>query len=211
MGVTALSPNVLVTGSRDCMVAVWDVERQKQTKTAQIMQNVVTHVEALPGRSAFVQCSEDLRLRIWSTNLGRPELEVHAGANMFLTAAVSPDENYILCGSKGFSRENCNLHLFDIRTLQQVCKLPAFDMTILGAKFVGQRIVAVSADQHAKVFSCEGGVIEEIWSDIPRFPYTALGVQKGGTRILASGNGPSLAGWDVVSDSLQIWGSTAPA
>ena len=50
--------------------------RSKVLRSAKILRNVVTDMRALEGRRGFVQCSEDLRLRVWSPDLGKPELEV---------------------------------------------------------------------------------------------------------------------------------------
>jgi hypothetical protein len=50
---------------------------------------------------------------------------------------VADDGNYVVCGSKGFSRENCEVKIFDLRTgLKELSRAACADQTIEAIKMV---------------------------------------------------------------------------
>merc|ERR1712216_988732 len=137
---------LLVTGSRDCSLRSWDLESGKELSRRKVLRNVVTPhcLRRLPGStSSLVQASEDLQFRLWDLRIGGnvPAHAVHAGPDQLVCMDVSDDGNYVACGSKGFSRENCVVKIFDLRTgLQELDKLACADQTI-------EALCIVSADR----------------------------------------------------------------
>lgn len=105
----------LVTGSRDCSVRCWDVETGVELQRAKILRNVVLALRHVPFTRTFVQSSEDLKLRLWDLGSSAPVLDVHSGSNQLVCMDVTSDGRYVICGSKGFSRENCEVKVFDVR------------------------------------------------------------------------------------------------
>lgn len=79
------SATLLVSGSRDCCVRLWDFKSGECLHKSHILRNIVTSIRAFPKQQtglvgyAFVQTSEDLRLRFWTVENqqgGEPRLVV---------------------------------------------------------------------------------------------------------------------------------------
>merc|ERR1712087_625853 len=136
---------------------------------------------------------------------------------------VSDDGHYVVCGSKGFSRENCAIKIFDVRSgLQELSSTPVADQTIEALKITSSdRCMIAGKDCCVRgVTFPEGKVVSE------RGPgssaYTALGVQRRGPSegpvalVATSGpNGPGLEmlAWSdaTLESSPTVLAATAPA
>jgi len=191
----------LFTGSRDCTVRTWDLATATELHQHKILRNVVTAVRAVPGQSSIVvQASEDLQVRLWDARAApSPVRVVRAGPNQFICIDVTPDGNYVACGSKGFSRENCEVKVFDLRAgLKELCAVPCADQTIEALRIVApDRCFIAGKDGYIRTLSLpDVKILHE------RGPaataYTAFGVTtrpSGGLvalAALAGPNGPSL-------------------
>jgi WD40 repeat protein len=83
-----------------------------------IDRNVVTAVRWLAG-SQFLQCSEDLTLRLWDIRERpfKPGAEVKVGTNFATNCDISPDGHLLVTGHRGFNSEGAEVKLWDIRAL----------------------------------------------------------------------------------------------
>ncbi|CAE7945930.1 unnamed protein product [Symbiodinium sp. KB8] len=175
-----------------------------------ILRNVVTAIRRVPqpgaAAGAAVQASEDLQLRLWDTRQGilkGPAAAVRAGPNQLICLDVSPDGNYVACGSKGFSRENCEVKVFDLRaSLQELHALPCADQTIEALRHLGSdRCLTASKDGHVRAVSLPSPkvVLERRSTKIGAAGYTALGVSETGAALCAwvgpEGVGLELLAW----------------
>eukprot|EP00927_Polykrikos_kofoidii_P006727 TRINITY_DN12719_c0_g1_i2.p1 TRINITY_DN12719_c0_g1~~TRINITY_DN12719_c0_g1_i2.p1 ORF type:complete len:404 (-),score=57.84 TRINITY_DN12719_c0_g1_i2:44-1255(-) len=132
----------LFTGSRDCTLRLWDLETAAELQQAKILRNVVTALRRFPGSATRVvaQASEDLQLRLWDTKMAlrQPAHAVHGGPNQLICIDVTDDGNYVICGSKGFSRENCVVKIFDVRGgLREISSTPVADQTVEALRIIG--------------------------------------------------------------------------
>ncbi|CAE8676857.1 unnamed protein product [Polarella glacialis] len=198
------SGQALVTGSRDCSLRLWDLETGRTLQQNKILRNVVTALRRVPagagaGASAVVQASEDLQLRVWDVRVGLtkgPSMAVGAGPNVLLCLDVAQDGSWVACGSKGFSRENCEVKVFDLRSgLKELYSMPCADQTLEALKCTGpDRCLTASKDGHLRALALpEARLISEHskGSSSAAAGYTALGVSTG-----SNGSGPvAMAAW----------------
>ncbi|CAJ1419862.1 unnamed protein product [Effrenium voratum] len=164
---------------------------EKSIQKNKILRNVVTAVRRC-GSSTLVQASEDLQLRLWDTrNLSKPAIAVPSGPNQLICLDVPEEGQWVACGSKGFSRENCEVKLFDLRGgLRQQAALPCADQTIEALRCADrQHVVLASKDGHLRGLSLtEPTEPKVLWERRGSSAYTALGVCDG--SCLAAGAGP---------------------
>mmetsp|Transcript_76414 Transcript_76414/g.175056 ORF Transcript_76414/g.175056 Transcript_76414/m.175056 type:complete len:253 (+) Transcript_76414:341-1099(+) len=189
--------SVVVSGSRDCTLRLWDAQSSREVGKAKVLRNVVTSLRVCPGRNAVVQCSEDLRIRVWSTSSGslREEAKISSGPNQLICCDVCPDGNYVIAGSKGFSRENCQLHLYDLRHLREVVAVPSFDQTIEGVAWLNSTtVLAASKDCHVRTFAVQGfQEIQELNDFGPEAnPFTCCCLLENG-NVAVGGSGPHIS------------------
>lgn len=104
--------NKVVSGGRDCVVKLSDAETGETLASKKILRNVVTSVKAVPARNCYVQCSEDLQLRIYDSSLVIAAA-CAAGPNQIVACDVIGDD--VICGTKGFSEENVEVIIYDLR------------------------------------------------------------------------------------------------
>jgi len=206
-----------VSGSRDCTVRVWDLERAECLHSSHVLRNVVTRLRSFPAEQAaihgfaFVQASEDLRLRFWSVEAsGRLALRhaLHAGREQLVALDISEDGT-IVTGSKGFERSSCELAVWDTRTMEKRYCRCAFDNTIEALRIVRRtarvaQLVAVSCDASMKCFTLPE--LELLWEEnsATSAPYTAVDVALGNAgqvAVLTTTTAPEVFAW--------CWGTTA--
>eukprot|EP00392_Amoebophrya_sp_AT5.2_P005069 g5078.t1 len=118
----------VLTGSRDCVLNLTDIETKKPLQQQKILRNVVTELVYVPARDVFVQLSEDLQIRVWSKHLELLQKNIAGGPNQLISGCVigggrgqgpgqAGDGQTVVCGSKGFSKETVELVAFDLRTM----------------------------------------------------------------------------------------------
>lgn len=185
----------LVTGSRDCTVRAWDMETGAEVQKQKILRNVVLALRRLPQMPVIAQASEDLQLRLWDLRSGLKQTHaLHGGPNQLLAMDVSDDGHYVVCGSKGFSRENCEVKIYDIRGgFRQLCAVACADQTIEALRVVsGDRCLFASKDGFVRCLSLPEARLVSEHGPSPAC-CTALGIHRrtgSGPVALVAGTGP---------------------
>lgn len=193
---------LLITGSRDCSVRLWDLATGAALQQVKILRNVVTAIRRVPGEPhTAVQASEDLVLRLWDARAGlRPAMEARGGPNQIICLDVTDDSRHVIGGTKGFSRENCEVKLFDLRSnMRQVAALPCADQSIEVLHIVGrERCLCASRDGHIRGIALPE--LEVVAEHGPNSSggYTAMGVQR------RPGTGPVVLAAAAGSDGVEL-------
>ncbi|CAK9072695.1 unnamed protein product [Durusdinium trenchii] len=113
---------------------------------------------------------------------------VRGGPNQLICVDVPKDDaSWVACGSKGFSRENCEVKIFDLRgSLQQQAAVACADQTIEALQCHGDQCFIASKDGHLRSLELPEPRVQ--WERRGHAAYTALGLAAG--ALLAASAGP---------------------
>jgi len=130
MSVTGLAFNnssgLIYSGSRDCTVKVTDMSKPGfAIRDNKILRNVVTDLVYCDTFNALVQLSEDLQLRVYSSDLKDVKGVMSedgkwiVSPNQFVRSwIVGSTGSEVVIGTKGFSWESIELWIVDLRKNQ---------------------------------------------------------------------------------------------
>lgn len=199
-----LSQGFMISGSRDCSVQAWDLQTARVVNKSKILRNVVLGIKKVPHMpKTFVQTSEDLALRLWDVDAGfKPAITSQAGANQLVSADVSDCCRYVICGSKGFSRENCTVKVFDLRmNLKHVHSAPVAEQSIEAVRVISSdRCLVASKDGFVRTVLFPEVTTAAEWGPTPG-SFTAMCAFRGKKGIVgfAASAGPDGCGLDILA------------
>ena len=110
----------LVSGSRDQTTRLWDLETRKQLHSRLIGRNAVTYLKWLPNSTdLFIECSEDLTLRLWDIRSKpfKPSVEFLVGTNFATNCdilSIEGEDLYLATGHRGFNQEGAEVKVWDL-------------------------------------------------------------------------------------------------
>ena len=152
----ALSRNgdLIVSGSNDESVWVWDAKTGEQLRELQGHTDYVKSVAFLPDGNQIVSGSNDKSVWVWDTKTGellselQTEEEVHS-------VAFSPDGNQIVYGED----ELVWVWVWDTKTGEQLRELQGHTREVYSVAFSsdGNQIVSGSCDQSVRVWDVKTG------------------------------------------------------
>ncbi len=175
----------LCSGSRDQSVMLWDLQTGQSLATKLIPRNMITCVEWIPGSNdSFVQCSEDLTIRIWDTREFKPVIEIALGDNYFAANCdVDSTGTKLVTGHFASNGEGCGVLLWDLRKASEGSYMWRFiehkesvvQTAIVKNGHAGQDIViSASKDAKVKVIKMADGVELSSYQDPARWPFTSF-------------------------------------
>ena len=176
----------LASGSRDYTIRIWDVSTHTHIVGSKINWNVVTHLKWQPNSQVLVQCSEDLRLRVWDVREPpmRATLTMDVGDN-FATHCDVSDDYKIVTSHRGFNGIGCEAKLWDIRTEKLVTTFIGHKHSVEGAVFLEGKVFTCSKDGRLHRYSMEGD-LEEFWEHPSQHPFLHVSRYKEGLLVASS-------------------------
>ena len=176
----ALNKNLLISGSSDWSLRLWDINSLKELNKSVINWNVITSVKWV--ENSIIQTSEDLTLRIWDIRDDRinGSLSTSAGDNFATCCDVKGF--YCVTGHRGFDTEGCEAKLWDIRKMEIVQNMIGHQEAVEGVKFVGNNIVTCGKDGKLISFGMDGKV-NYTWEHKDRKQFIAMDSFKNGILV----------------------------
>jgi WD40 repeat protein len=192
----------LCSGSRDQSVALWDVTTGQRIAEKGIPRNTVTCIELIPGpENTFVQCSEDLSIRIWDIRELKPVLMVPLNDNYFAySCSVNKTGTKLLTGHYASNEIGCGVTLWDLRKFSEDEYLWRFlehKETVVKVEIMSREdkelAISASKDARIKAIKMSDGTEVQEYQDESKWPFT--------TFDIISKNDLLIAGLRMDSDS----------
>jgi WD40 repeat protein len=161
--IVPITPQLLVSGSKDYCVKTWDIILSKQIAQKRIENNIVTAMAYHRSHNLILQCSEDLSIKMYDTNLNIIT-PIKSGSSFAVCIDIDPSENYFVTGHKGFISEQSVIKLWDIRnheTPVELMTLNKHKQNVVKCNFVTikEKLYCLSAsnDGTCVLFDCTNG------------------------------------------------------
>jgi WD40 repeat protein len=128
----AFSPNdkLLVTGSSDGVVRVWDVSNGRELQHLKGHTGGITAVRFTPDANWIVSAAHDGTLRLWNANTGKEE-RTFAGHQASVNCLAVSSDSKTLC-SAGFDR---TIRLWEIGSGKETQQLVGHNLPVLAMSF----------------------------------------------------------------------------
>ena len=176
----------LASGSRDYTIRIWDGETHKHIVGSKVNWNVVTYLKWQPSTQLLIQCSEDLKLRVWDIREPpmRCAIALDTGDN-FATHCDVTDDNKVVTSHRGFNGIGCEAKLWDLRTEQMLTNFMGHRHAVEGAVFLNDKVYTCAKDGRLHRYNMEGG-LEEYWEHPSQHPFLHLSRYKEGLLVASS-------------------------
>jgi len=180
----------ICSGSKDQTVALWDISTGQKISDKGIPRNTITCMEWIPNSdNNFVQCSEDLTVRIWDKREMKPITEVQLKDNYF-AYCCDIDENgtKLLTGHYSCNEEGSGVLLWDLRKINEtgyIWRYLEHKESVVAVKFIKHTKInceiAVSAGKDAKlkIIKTQDGLELGGYQDELRWPFSTFSEIKG--------------------------------
>lgn len=179
----------IVTGSSDYTLRVWDLNKLVQIDSNRINWNVITCVKWIPEEPCIIQCSEDLRLRIWDIREAPMKLSCITSVGDNFCTNCDIKDNLIATGHRGFDSQGCETKLWDKRNLSKLVDIRGHEQSVEGTLFINESLFTCSKDGKINRYNLKGEIIES-WSHPLLKPFVSI--SRFGDGFIAANNEPSL-------------------
>ncbi|KAI6184946.1 hypothetical protein M3Y97_00651400 [Aphelenchoides bicaudatus] len=167
-GLAAASDTVMISGSTDERLRLWDVNTEKALRCVRMLDNNVTHIAMSPVHTIFAQTSTDKTLKIWDTRSLELAFKSIPKAFPLLHCDIR-DGMYCITSSDGNHNEGCEVTLWDLRMQRPVHNFCGNDSPVRSAIFLPQQvtwkklIASVSEDYRVFVWDKDQGIC--VWQE----------------------------------------------
>lgn len=197
--VVAWSPNgsLLVTGSRDATLALWDAATGKRVRVLQGHAGGVTSAAFSPDGRTILSGGQDRAMILWEEESGKllRKLEGHAG--WIKTVAFAPDGKQALSASL-----DRTVASWDLETGKRLRSFEVHPTRLLSAAFSpdGRKVVTGNEDKQAFLFDTATGNREKAF-DAPFWWNRSVAFTPGGEGVVVGSSNQQGTLFDVASGS----------
>lgn len=185
----------LCSGSRDQSVALWDISTGERVAEKTIPRNTVTCVELVPTQqNSFVQCSEDLSIRIWDTRELKPVTMIPLNDNYFAcSCSVDSSGTKLLTGHYASNEIGCGVILWDLRKFSEdeyLWRYLEHKESVVQVKIhsrdSSELAISASKDGRMKAIRMADGLEVDGYQDEAKWPFTTFGIADKGSLAVAA-------------------------
>ena len=197
---------LVVSGSRDCQVILWDVEgalvRGEDVHPLIRMDGhkyQVTGVAVLEN-GAMVSGSLDSTLRVWDDGSCSNVLDTHKGPVLCVLALPDSEGSVVVSGSG-----DCTIRMWDVKDTENPCKciMEGHTDTVRSIAYVsGIGIVSGSHDTTLKVWTLDGACLQTMQGH-GALVYS-VAVNDKGTLIASGSEDNTVRLWNLNGECLQV-------
>ncbi len=192
----AFSPNgkLLITGSEDNSLKLWDVATGRVIRTFVGHSNWVTSVAFSPDAKRVVSGGADNSIRIWDVSTGRAERKID-DTDMVMSVAFSPDGRSLLSGGGGPYGAG-TLKLWDASNGQIIRSFAGHSKQIYSVAFSsdGSSILSGSKDYTLKLWRVADGNLTRTFDHADEV--TSVAFSRDGARLVSGSVDRVVRLWD---------------
>ena len=160
--------SMMVSGSSDWSIRLWDLLSTKEISKNVIHWNVVTCVKWIDCQTV-VQTSEDLKIRVWDIRMSSlKEAAVFNSGDNFATCCDAKDY-VVITGHRGFDGDGTGVKMWDLRKSSSqagnycVFTSKSHSMSVESVKFLDSCYASCGKDGKIVVYKMSGEVMDT-WS-----------------------------------------------
>ncbi len=185
------TPEMLVSGSFDKTIKLWNISTGKLSQTLSGHQDAVWSVAFSPNGEQLASCSSDRTLKIWNSDTGKEQQTLRGHTAAVTTLCYSPDGKLIASGS-----EDLSLRLWETQSGQCLQTLNGHTTQISSVTFsTDGQTLASCEEQLIKLWNVKTGECTQTLQDSLTLVWSVAFSPDGQT--LAGSDGQILRLWDV--------------
>lgn len=144
-----MSPDgaLIVSGSKDNTVRLWDVEKSEELYCGDLKLNVVHFVKFMPSMQCVAQGGEDLAVRLWDIRTQNSHRDLQLAKTIegmdyypVCCETVPDNANLLLTGHNGVNECGSYVAEWDIRTGKRLATYQGHKATVSNVKMVTPRV-----------------------------------------------------------------------
>ncbi|MHC4070924.1 MAG: WD40 domain-containing protein [Planctomycetota bacterium] len=184
----------IVSGSKDNMLTIWDVDSGAEVMTLQGHESNVRCVVFSPDAKLIVSGSEDNTLKVWDTDSGSEMMTLREHSAGVFSVSFSPDGKQIVSGS-----EDGMIKIWDTATGAAVMTLDGHDSMVTSIVFSPEGKCFVSGGKDGMI---------RLWDTTTGAEVMTLPLQKDGVWCVAfSPDGKQIISstWNGDEGTVRLW------